>query len=306
LIVSNSADRETRLDDVVLGLLWSNSFEGYGAHRAWKSLPWDVLDRLHAQGLIEDPRSKNKSVVLSEEAIARGRAVYLEQFASDAERAKLAAPTGKGKAEKAAAPTPPGTVHRFKITLDHIQPPIWRRVEVASDATFWDLHCALNDAMGWEDEHLHAFRIGRKRDAIEIGIPEDDPLFGDAAAMEAGWDVPVARHFAKEGARCIYEYDFGDGWTHTVVLEAIAPREAKTQYPRCTHGARACPPEDCGGFPGYQRILALLAGSKDDDGEEDADELLDWLGDDFDPEAFDARKVRFTSAARRLKSVRRV
>ena len=300
--MSDTDDPQDRLDDAVLALLWSNSFEEFGGHRAWKSFPWDVLDRLHAKGLIGEARNKNKSVVMSDEAIARGRAVYLDQFATDEEKARIEAPVGKRKAAKA---TPTGTVHRFKITLDHIRPPIWRRIEVPSDATFWDLHCALNDAMGWEDEHLHAFRIGHKRDAIDIGVPMDDPFFGGGSKTQPGWDVPIARHFATAGTRGIYEYDFGDGWTHDVRLEAIVPTEANAKYPRCIDGARACPPEDCGGVPGYERILGLLAGSKSEGGEEDDDELLDWLGDDFHPEAFDAAKVKFTSAKSRLKAVRR-
>jgi Plasmid pRiA4b ORF-3-like protein. len=63
------------------------------------------------------------------------------------------------------------TIHQFRITLDGIKPPIWRRIQLPSDANFWDLHCAINDAMGWEDMHLHAFQVGDKRNGIDIGIP---------------------------------------------------------------------------------------------------------------------------------------
>ena len=118
----------------------------------------------------------------------------------------------------------------------------------------------------------------------------------------AGWDVPVATHLAQPGARCTCLYDFGDDWSHQVLLEAILPAEAKARYPRCLAGARACPPEDCGGLPGYQQICAVLVNPAD--AGEDAEELLEWIGNDFDPEAFDPTKVKFSSAARRLQALR--
>ena len=194
------------------------------------------------------------------------------------------------------------TVHQFKLTLDGIRPPIWRRIELPSDASFWDLHCAINDAMGWEDMHLHEFRLGRLRDGVRIGIPMDDGSgwFDDTGL--AGWKVPIATHFAAPGTRCVYLYDFGDDWSHQVRLEAILPREAGVPYPRCVAGARACPPEDCGGAYGYAQICAALA--HPDQRDEEAEELLEWLGDDYDPEAFDAGQVKFHSAALRLKALR--
>jgi Plasmid pRiA4b ORF-3-like protein. len=156
--------------------------------------------------------------------------------------------------------------------------------------------------MGWEDMHLHAFQIGDKRNGIDIGIPmEDDMPWNDATTL-AGWDVPIASHLTEPGARCTYNYDFGDDWSHEVVLEATTPREARARYPRCLAGARACPPEDCGGVHGYARLCNALKSPSDTD--EETEELLDWLGDDFDPEAFDPGKVKFGSAAKRLKALR--
>lgn len=287
-----------RLDELVLALLWGNSFdEKFGGHRAWKSLPWDALDRLHAKGLISNARSRSLSVALGDEAFERGRELFEQWFGSPSPE-----PAKKVTARTKAAATTTATVHQFKITLDHVKPAVWRRIQLPSDATFWDLHCAINDAMGWEDMHLHAFQIGDKRNSIDIGIPmEDDMPWNDTATL-ADWDVPIANHLDKPGAHCTYLYDFGDDWSHKVVLEAIAPREAKAKCPRCLAGARACPPEDCGGVHGYARLCdALKNPSKTD---EETEELLDWLGDDFDPEAFDAGKVKFGSAARRLKVLR--
>jgi hypothetical protein len=167
-----------RLDDVVLALLWANSFEEkFGSHCAWKSLPWDALDRLHAKGLISDARSRAHSVTLDEAAFERGQALFEQWFA-----APIGAPapaTAKASAKTGTKATA-ATIHQFKVTLDDVKPPIWRRIQLSSNATLWDLHCALNDAMGWEDGHLHEFRIGGKRNGLKIGVPmEDDMPWGD-------------------------------------------------------------------------------------------------------------------------------
>lgn len=211
--------------------------------------------------------------------------------------------TSSAKRSNATA-NPAPTVHQFRIVLDGAEPPIWRSIQLPSQASFWDLHCAITDAMGWDDSHLHEFQIGNRRRGARIGIPMkgmDDFLFGgDAIPCAADWDVRIDTHFTRRGSRCTYLYDFGDGWSHEVKLEAILPREPKTNYPRCLNGARACPPEDCGSLPGYEQICAVLADPAGAEGE-DA-ELLEWLGY-YDPEAFDPAKVTFHSAARRLKAL---
>jgi len=289
------------LDDLVLALLWFNSSETeFGSHSAWKSLPWDALDRLHARGMISEPRRKSYSVALDDKAWERGKAVFEQWFGAPAPAAASAG-TGKRANKTRTDGKPAATVHQFKITLAYTQPPVWRRIQLPSEATFWDLHCAINDAMGWEDNHLHEFRIGNRRHALRIGIPEgEDAPWSDDAGL-ADWDVPIASHLAKTGASCSYLYDFGDGWDHSVKLEAILPREPRVRYPRCLDGARACPPEDCGGPPGYEQLCAALADPAGAD--EDAEELLEWFGP-YDPEAFNPAKVTFHSAARRLKALR--
>ena len=64
-------------------------------------------------------------------------------------------------------------VYQFKITLKGIKPPIWRRIQVPENYTFWDLHVAIQDSMGWEDYHLHEFEIldPSKGLKVNIGIP---------------------------------------------------------------------------------------------------------------------------------------
>jgi len=71
----------TKLDEVVLALLYFNAHTDHGVTRAWKGFDWDTLDRLHAQGFISDPKSKAKSVVLSEEGARRSEELFRRYFA---------------------------------------------------------------------------------------------------------------------------------------------------------------------------------------------------------------------------------
>lgn len=189
---------------------------------------------------------------------------------------------------------------RIRVTLVDVEPPIWRRIEIGSDATFWDLHVAIQDAMGWKDCHLHVFRVPRPGGhAIdEIGIPQDE-FIGAARPIVAGWDVPMIVYLNRAGDRAEYLYDFGDDWYHDVEIEGRDAPEPGATYPRCTAGARACPPEDCGGPSGYLDLLAILA----DPRHERHREMKEWLAavdGRLDPEKFSPAAVRFTSAKRRL------
>ena len=123
--------------------------------------------------------------------------------------------------------------------------------------------------MGWLDYHLHLFRVRNPetRQIEEIGIPDDDPFEGDPVYVP-GWTVPISKYFYLGGARAQYDYDFGDGWKHDVELEAVGRREPSAQYPHCLAGEGACPPEDCGGPPGYERLLEILANSANEEYDE--------------------------------------
>ncbi len=91
----------------------------------------------------------------------------------------------------------------------------------------------------------------------------------------------------KFGGKLIYEYDFGDSWTHLLKVEKILPAKQDTFYPVCTDGTRACPPEDCGGFPGHMALLEALANPDD----EDNAERIEWIGEDYDPEKIDLDEI---------------
>ena len=189
-------------------------------------------------------------------------------------------------------------VYQFKLVLLGVEPPIWRRIQVPETYSFWDLHVALQDAMGWLDYHLHVFRVAGldKGKVKQIGIPNDD-AFEDEEPTLPGWEIPITRHFLRPGTTVPYEYDFGDGWEHELTLEAILPQQAGQKYPLCVDGARACPPEDCGGVYGYENVLTVIQ----DPTHEEHESMLEWLGGRFDPDSFDPKRVKFDDPARRYK-----
>lgn len=187
-------------------------------------------------------------------------------------------------------------VYQFKITLKGIKPPIWRRIQVPETYTFWDLHVAIQDSMGWTDTHLHHFGIKNPATGLreEIGIPDED--FIDMT-IRPGWKRKIAIYFSSRNDKAEYIYDYGDDWRHGIKLEKILQPSEGIKYPMCTEGARACPPEDCGGIWGYQDFLEAIMDPKNPQHEE----LLDWVGGDFDPESFDIKDVIFGDPKERLK-----
>lgn len=183
----------------------------------------------------------------------------------------------------------PADVHRFLITLHETDPVVWRRIEVPARYSFWDLHVAIQDAMGWKDYHLHEFTVvhPKKNRLVRIGIPDDEDL--DAKPCVAGWRAAVSQYVDLGVPPMLYVYDFGDDWRHSVAFEGTWSAEPGVQYPLCTGGARRCPPEDCGGAHGFREFLDTI--SNPEHPEHDA--TLRWAGGHFDPAAFDPASVRF-------------
>jgi len=165
-------------------------------------------------------------------------------------------------------------IYQIKITLDHVKPAIWRRMLVAGDTKLGKLHDIVQAVMGWDDCHLHEFIIGHDH----YGTPDADA----PQDLKSEHRITLEK-IVNQGDKFIYEYDFGDGWRHTLKIEKVLPAEKDQRYPRCLAGECACPPEDSGGIPGYMRMLEIL---NNPSGEE-YDEMLEWTGEDFDPEAFD-------------------
>jgi hypothetical protein len=180
-------------------------------------------------------------------------------------------------------------VLQFKVTLLEVQPTVWRRFQIPEQYNFWDLHVAIQDVMGWQDYHLHEFRIAQigSGPPIVVGIPDDE--FESGRETLPGWQSPVIRYLTEPGQTATYEYDFGDGWEHEVLLEALALAEEGTVYPYCLSGERACPPEDCGGPYGYAEFLEAIG----DPGHPSHKELLEWVGGEFVADRFDPKQVGF-------------
>lgn len=191
--------------------------------------------------------------------------------------------------------------YQFRIELMKIEPLVWRLIEVPSNYSFWDLHVAIQDSMGWLDYHLHSFSIlpPGKRKQVLIGIPDDE--FEDNTLP--GWEIPLTQFFKEPGDEATYDYDFGDGWQHRIVLEAICLQGKEKKYPNCLNGGRACPPEDCGGIPGYYNLLEILGNEE----HEEYEDTVFWLRNHaknyypYDPDYFDPKKIKFCNPKKRWK-----
>jgi len=167
---------------------------------------------------------------------------------------------------------------QIRVTLRHSQPQVWHCLQVPTDIRLGRLHRVLQIAMGWTDSHLHAFR---SRGAA-YGLP--DPEFPDGTRSERNVRLDKV---AAAGDAFVYEYDFGDGWEYELKIEKSLPADPAIHYPRCIGGERACPPEDCGGPPGYEDLLEALG----DPAHPEHNGIREWLGCDFKSEHFDLAEV---------------
>jgi len=186
-------------------------------------------------------------------------------------------------------PPPAGSIFQLKVTLQNVEPLVWRRVLVDAGSYLSDVHEVIQAAFGWWNSHLHDFEVDAKR--YGVCDPNDD------------WSTPAIDEgfirldsIATVGSSIDYMYDFGDGWSHKIIVEKILPATSGTSVPACIGGRRACPPEDCGGPWGYQELLAILA----DPTHPEHRERAEWLDRPFDPDAFDPADF-----ARNLRMIRR-
>ena len=173
------------------------------------------------------------------------------------------------------------SIYQIKVSLKDAKPPIWRRLLVPSNLTLGQFHRVLQISMGWMDSHLHQFIS----DGILYGMSGEELDFG--MEIENENKFKLSQLLKKEKDSLLYEYDFGDGWEHKVTLEKILPYDNKTELPKCIKGKLACPPEDCGGIWGYYDLLETINNPENPEHEE----MLEWLGGDFDPEALDLEEI---------------
>ena len=175
---------------------------------------------------------------------------------------------------------PTGTILQIKVSLLESYPLIWRRVLIPSDFNLSQLHEVLQIVMGWQNKHLYRFDINGQ----EYG--EHEAEFEDEIEIKSAPQFTLS-DVAGKSERFVYSYDFGDDWQHEVVIEKSFKYDENYNYPICIGGENACPPEDCGGVPGYVEFLKHLL--DEDDG--DHLDTKAWIGGFFDPKTFDPNRI---------------
>ena len=176
-------------------------------------------------------------------------------------------------------------IYHLKVVLNETKPPVWRRLQVPGNARLGWLHAVIQVAMGWTNSHLHQFHIGDQ--VCSDPVFELDEFEGDPPVLDEN-KVTLAEAAPRQKDVLGYEYDFGDSWHHRVTVEKILnPDFALATGALCLDGARACPPEDCGGTWGYDNLLKILRNPK----HEEHNSMKTWLGRPFDAEQFDRDKA---------------
>ncbi len=173
-------------------------------------------------------------------------------------------------------------IYQLKITLKKMEPRIWRRVLVSGNVTMTTMHKIIQVVMGWTNSHLHLFRL-------TSGEILSDPRFklDFLPRPKAEWTRNLRTAAPEIGSQFRYDYDFGDGWLHEVVVEDILPVGSRKRVPRCIAGENRCPPENSGGPRGYSTLLDVMR----DIHHPEHKKMLDWYGSDFDPRGFDLEDV---------------
>jgi hypothetical protein len=168
-----------------------------------------------------------------------------------------------------------------KITLKDVKPPVWRRLIIPTSATFDDLHYYIQIAMGWENSHLHMFKVG----STKLSDPEQS-IGGNSMLDSTKITIEQALAGQTDASAIEYLYDFGDDWLHIVTVEKEVERDPNQYYPQCIGGKNAAPPEDSGGPYGFEGLLEIIADPK----HEQYADIKQWLGD-YDPKHFNTSEV---------------
>jgi len=185
---------------------------------------------------------------------------------------------------KNSVPFPEMNVPMYELMITLSDLPVWRRILVRGDMNLGLLHAVIQVAMGWTNSHLHQFFIGEKcyTDLLTCDEMDSDSEYIDEEKTF------LKRVAPRKNASILYEYDFGDSWVHTIMVEEIhtsstPPKRAA----ECLDGSGACPPEDCGGIGGYVDLLEIIH----EPGHKEYESMMEWLGGGFDPDAFDLTAV---------------
>jgi len=154
---------------------------------------------------------------------------------------------------------------------------------VPPDLSLARLHDVIQIAFGWQNSHLHEFRVGRQR----YGSPDPEDFGFGGPTIISEKKARVEDVLGWKGAKAVYTYDFGDSWDHGITVEKVLPRDTALRYPLCIAGKLHGPPEDCGGLPGFYNLLEAMG----DPNHPDHEEMSEWVDDGFDPLAFSADEV---------------
>ena len=177
------------------------------------------------------------------------------------------------------------TIAVLRIEIEDIEPLIWRRVAVRTSMNLSSLHQVIQATMGWLDYHLWEFVANESKYGILI---PDDPDWNRRINNAANTKLCVA--LATGITEIGYTYDIGDNWQHRIIVELIKPAEAAASYPQFLGGERRCPPEDCGGPPGYFEFIENIASKRS----KKAREALEWYGGPYDPDDIDEQQIKIT------------
>lgn len=193
-------------------------------------------------------------------------------------------------------------VFQFKITLKGVRPYIWRRIQVPGDFSFRDFHGVIQCAMGWKFFHLHKFDMNRPGTAQSVTIGKKSVFFAnDDNTILDDTEECISDYFTMRNKKCVYEYDMGDSWEHTINLEKILSPSGDNEeaaFPACLDGERACPPEDCGGVFGYRRLLKIIKEPNNAEYKSIMQFLAEQYDDkEYDPEHFDLNEIDFEDAS---------
>jgi hypothetical protein len=187
----------------------------------------------------------------------------------------------------------PDSIYQLKISLQDIEPEVWRRILVSGSTNLYRLHHIIQRTMGWNGSHLHLFKAGGVRYMQPSPGFDLEPGDRDESKCQIADVLPAADTI------CLYVYDMGDDWRHEIVVENIRDLDSDTtldiEIPMCLAGERACPPEDCGGPWGYENLLETLNDPEDPE----HDDMLEWAGGNFDPEALDIDSINRALAVSR-------
>jgi hypothetical protein len=253
----------------------------------WQAVsPRYVLDDLSPDRLRHLRTANEHDIQRVLKSLASLGAVHLTK-----ESAELTADGRTETARLRGEPEPGDAVLQILVELSGVGGPrVWRRLLVPAAIPLDRLHPVIQDAMGWQNRHMHVFTI----DGVQYGRPDGELGFRDERAATLG-------ALLKPGADCVYTYDFGDSWEHLITVEQFQTASAGLHYPHCVDGSGACPPEDCGGAPGYSDLKVILA----DPAHEEHHAMLEWLelrsatefaADRFAPDEANARLLRRTAA----------